>query len=114
MIDVLWKEVYQLWDQRNGHVHGVDASTRAQKQKTNVHRELVAVYAARPAMRHCDRDMFYASAEAHLEAQPTWAVKNWLRVYQPLVKHSIPEAVRQAVLHVRTITSYFRPTEPPD
>jgi hypothetical protein len=89
MIDTTWCSVRTLWDLRNDLVHGADSSSRAQKQKGQAHRELRALYILRSEMRHCDRAVFYATAEEHLEAQPVWALKNWLRVYKPMVKHSI-------------------------
>ncbi len=112
MIDTTWHSVRNLWDLRNGKVYGVDSSTRAQKQKEQAHRELRALYILRGNMRHCDTDIFHATADDHLEAQPVWALKNWLRIYKPMVKHSIKEAIRSSVRHVRTIMSYFHPSEP--
>ena len=112
MIDTTWHSVRNLWDLRNGKVYGVDSSTRAQKQKEQAHRELRALYILRGNMRHCDTDIFHANADDHLEAQPVWALKNWLRIYKPMVKHSIKEAIRSSVRHVRTIMSYFHPREP--
>jgi hypothetical protein len=91
MIDSTWRSVHTLWDLRNGHVYGKDASTRAQKQKEQAHRELRALYILRRDMRHCDRDIFYPNVDEHLDAQPVWASKNWLQVYKPMVKHSIKE-----------------------
>jgi hypothetical protein len=114
MIDTTWRSVRTLWDLRNDQVYGSDSSTRAQKQKEKAHRELRALYILRGDMRHCDRNIFYATVDDHLEAQPVWALKNWLRVYKPMVKHSIKEAVRSSVRHVRTIVSYFRPLLQPD
>ena len=114
MIDTTWYSVRQLWDQRNGRVYGVDSSTRAQLQKERTHQELRALYTLRRDMRHCDRDIFYATAAEHLEAQPVWALKNWLRIQTPMVKFSIKQAVRSAVSNVRTLLSYFGPTPNPD
>jgi hypothetical protein len=114
MIDTTWQSFRKLWDLRNGRIYGFDSSTRAQAQKEKAHRELRALYILRQDMRHCDRDIFYATADAHLEDQPVWALKNWMKVYKPLVQYSIKEAVRSAVRNVRTIGYYFRPQEPPD
>ncbi len=97
MIDTTWYSVRQLWDQRNGRVYGVDSSTRAQLQKERTHRELRALYTLRKDMRHCNRDIFYATAAEHLEAQPMWVLKNWLQIQTPMVKFSIKEAERLAV-----------------
>ncbi len=105
MIDTTWRSVRTLWDLRNGC---------AQKQKEQAHRELRALYILRRDMRHCDRDVFYPTVDEHLDAQPVWALKNWLRVYKPMVKHSIKEAIRASVLNVRTIASYFIPPTHPN
>ena len=58
-------------------------------------------------MQHSDCDIFHDSAAAHIEAQPVWAIKNWLLIHVPMAKHSVKEAARAAVLHVRTLVSYF-------
>jgi hypothetical protein len=113
-IDLFWKNFRILWDQRNGKVHGIDTSTRLQARREKVHRELRALYTLRQDMRHCDRDVFHETADAHIIAQPVWAIQNWLKIHVPMAKHSVKEAARLAVRHVRTITSYFRviPQEP--
>jgi hypothetical protein len=59
-------------------------------------------------MRHCDRDVFHDTVEAHIEAQPVWAIQNWLRIQVPMAKHSVKEAAKSAIRQVRTIASYFR------
>jgi hypothetical protein len=43
-----------------------------------------------------------------------WALKNWLQVYQPLIKHSIKEAARLAIHNMCTLHSNFRPAEVQD
>jgi hypothetical protein len=58
-------------------------------------------------MRHCDRDIFHPTVEAHIAAQPIWAIQNWLKIQALMVKHSAKEAARSAVRHVQTIESYF-------
>ncbi len=111
-IDILWSNFRTLWASRNGKVHGIDTSTRLQARKEKVHRELRAIYSLRHNMRHCDREVFQETAEIHLGTQPLWAIQNWLRIQVPMAKYSVREAVRSAVNHVRTITSYFPVTEP--
>jgi hypothetical protein len=106
-IDLLWRRFRTHWDNRNGKVHGIDTSTRFQARRKKVHRELRAVYTLRQDMRHCDRTVFHDTVEAHLDAQPVWAIQNWLKIHVPMAKHSIKEAARLAVRNVRTITSYF-------
>jgi hypothetical protein len=64
--------------------------------------------------RPCDRNIFYDTMDKHLNAQPVWALKNWLRVYRPLVKHIIKEAVRLAIRNMQTIQSYFCQAKVPD
>jgi hypothetical protein len=113
-IDILWTSFRKLWDSRNGKVHGVDTSTRAAARKDKTHRELRALYSLRADMRHCDRDVFHPTVEDHIEAQPVWAIQNWLRIQVPMAKHSVKEAARSAVRHVRTIVSYFGVAPPPD
>ena len=92
----------------------VDTATRAKAHKEKAHRELLALYAVWDQTRHCDRDVFYATTADHLDAQPVWALKNWLRVFQPLIKHSIKEASRLAIHNMRKIHTYFHPADVPD
>jgi hypothetical protein len=51
-------------------------------------------------MHHCDCDIFHPTIEAHIAAQPIWAIQNWLKIQTPMVKHSTKEAARSAVRHV--------------
>jgi hypothetical protein len=111
-IDLLWRRFRSLWDNGNGKVHGINMSTRYQARREQVHRELRAVYTLRQDMRHCDCTVFHDTAEAHIEAQPVWAIKNWLKIHVPMAKHSVKEAARLAVRNVRVITSYFRVIQP--
>jgi hypothetical protein len=114
-IELLWTHFRQLWESRNGKVYGIDASTRTAARREQTHRELRALYLLRSDMRHCDRDIFHPTVEAHMEAQPVWALQNWLKIQVPMAKHSVKEAARLAVSNVRTIVSYFgmAPTHPP-
>jgi hypothetical protein len=102
-IEILWTSFRTLWDSRNGKVHGVDTSTRAEARRDKTHRELRALYQLRVDMRHCDRDIFHTTVEDHIEAQPVWALQNWLKIQVPMAKHSVKEAARSAVKNVRTI-----------
>jgi hypothetical protein len=113
MIDILWKAVHHLWEQRNGQVHGVNSTTQAKLQKEKTHRKLLAIYSSRDQTRHCNRDLFYDNLEAHLAAHSIGALKNWLRVHKPMVKHSIQEAARLAICNMQTLQSYFCPAEVP-
>jgi hypothetical protein len=63
-------------------------------------------------MRHRDRDIFHTTVEAHIEAQPVWAIQNWLKIHVPMAKHIAKEAAWSAVRHVRTIASYFGTQNP--
>jgi hypothetical protein len=95
----------QLWDRRNGRVHGVDTITRAKIQKEKAHHKLLALYVLRDQTWHCDRDIYYNTAQDHLNARNVGALKSWLRVYQPLIKHSIKEAARLAIHNMCTLHS---------
>jgi hypothetical protein len=53
-------------------------------------------------MHHCDRDILLLPTviEAQIEAQPVWAIQNWLKMQVPMAKYSAKEAARLAVRHV--------------
>jgi hypothetical protein len=70
MIDLFWRSFRRLWDIWNGQVHGVNATTRSKIQKEKAHCELLALYLLCGQTRHCDRDIFYATAKEQLSAQP--------------------------------------------
>jgi hypothetical protein len=89
-IDILWTSFRTLWDSRNGKVHGVDTSTRAKARQEKTHRELRALYEFRINMRHRDWDIFHPTVEAHIEAQPVWAIQNWLKIHVP-VANTVPK-----------------------
>jgi hypothetical protein len=112
-IDILWTGFRTLWDSRNGKVHGIDTSTRSEARRDKTHQELRSLYSLREKMRHRDQDIFHPTVEEHIEAQPVWAIQNWLKIQVPMAKHSVKEAAREAVRHVCTIVSYFGVAPPP-
>jgi hypothetical protein len=111
-IELLWTNFRKLWDScSNGKVHGVDMSTRAEARCEKTHRKIHVLYKLQADMRHCDKDIFYPTADHHIAAQPIWAPQNWLKIQVPMAKHSIKEAAKLAIRHVCTLFSYFgRPT----
>jgi hypothetical protein len=106
-INILWTSFRALWDSRNGKVHGVDTSTRREARREKIHQELRALYAFWTNMRYRGQDIFHPTVEAHIKAQPVWAIHNWLKIHVPIAKHSAKEAAWSAVRHVQTIASYF-------
>jgi hypothetical protein len=62
-INFLWRSFWNLWDLCNGRVHGVNTTTSSKIQKEKAHCGLVALHALSDQTQHCDRDLFYDTAE---------------------------------------------------
>jgi hypothetical protein len=58
-------------------------------------------------MPHCNQNIFNPTVEEHIDAQPVWALQNWLKIQVLMAKHGVKEAAREAVRHVQTMVSYF-------
>ncbi len=85
MIRTLWESVYDVWEQRNKDLHGVDAVTRNAAQRVVLQQEIRELY--------FDRDNFPDEVqhvfETHLDTllgKKNFQLKNWLAVWLPVLE----------------------------
>jgi hypothetical protein len=95
-----------LWKARNEIVHGNNASTRAEADKSQAIRELEVLYSVRKEILHRDQHIFTIPIEEHKE-KPTHIIRQWLNTYSSLISQSLKEAKIRSLHHVRTMDHYF-------
>jgi hypothetical protein len=105
----MWTSWEQRWADRNKALHGHDAVTRAQAQRREVQRQLDLVYQQRPFMEPSVQELVMENAEAHT-AQPLTHTRNWLAPNAGLFKESIRRVKKRALTGVRSIRTYFQPS----
>ena len=109
----IWKEWFDLWDLRNGVIHGHDSTSRNKAKRDRAEQEIRLIYDSREAMLPADRDHLEDNAEDHITGKSTQRLQNWLHTYRGLFKKSIADAKKRSVTGVRSIRSYFLPIQEP-
>ena len=97
-----------MWDIRNKYEHGEDSSQKAHLAREKLLNELKAVYADKANVLATDRDMFYESAEQHLQYRPQLAqVKTWINMVKQTIQKSKKQAMDIATNGMKKVTTYF-------
>jgi hypothetical protein len=110
IIATLWKKWFELWEDRNGEVHGRDAKTREMAKKDQAIREVRAIYRYKDLVCAEDCSIFRQTVDIHLaEFSNSLAITNWVAIYKPWVIASVEQAKILATLRVRPLTAYFLP-----
>ena len=109
----IWNDWYDLWELRNGVIHGHDSTSRHKAKRNLAEKEIRMIYDSRDAMLPADRDHLEDDVEDHLAGKTTKRLQNWLNTYRGLFKKSISEAKKRSVTGVQSIRSYFPRRDPP-
>ncbi len=111
MIATIWKEFFELWEQRNNLVHGTDMSSqdlakrsKAIAQIKHLHTQQDEVLAAH---RSC---MFMRDTEADLDnylaSQRTNKLLNWVNTWKPAISASVKSARALAATTMRSMDEH--------
>ena len=92
LVSLIWEHWRELWNSRNLQRHGVDEVQQKHKRMGQLHRELRALYIAKPRVRVFDRRIFKSSAEAHIDLGETH-VSQWIRTFKKIIIQSMKEAM---------------------
>lgn len=109
----IWHDWYELWELRNGVIHGHDSTSRHKAKRDLAEKEIRMIYDSRDTMLPADRDHLEDDVEDHLTGKTTKRLQNWLNTYRGLFKKSISEAKKRSVTGVQSIRSYFPRRELP-
>ena len=73
-----------------------------------VMKDLLHLYALRPAVLPRDRQIFYNSATEHIQAHPNLnVVEDWILSHRSAITASVDQANRTGIQRNRTIDEYF-------
>jgi hypothetical protein len=110
---IIWKHVYQTWENRNAAQHGVDAASREIALAEMARRETAALYDVRDTVLPRDHDLFYSSLEEHHIHEPTSrGLNQWLTTWQPVIRQSIKTATKLGTRGMASIRQYISPVPP--
>ena len=104
----IWTEWFDLWDHRNGLVHGHDAATRALARRAEIERKIQDLYQKRGELVPCDRDLLYDSVQEHLDNATTTQLVNWYNTHWPVFRARFAESKWGAINGVAAISTYFQ------
>jgi hypothetical protein len=114
IVATVWKLWIEVWEDRNGEVHGRDATTREIAKKEQAMREVRAIYRYKELVCAEDRSLFRNNADIHLaEFSHSSAIINWVAIHKPLVIASMAQAKILSTLGVQPLTAYFQPRAQP-
>ena len=105
-ITTIWELWFQLWNLRNGEVHGTTVETRAQAQRFEVARQLTEIYNSRGFMEPTVEALLETNQETHAQ-KPVHVTKNWLAMAGPVIRTSVRRIRKASVRGVRSMRSYF-------
>jgi hypothetical protein len=85
MIRTLWESIFEVWEQRNKDLHGVDAATRNAAERVVFSREIRELYLNRETFPEEFQHIF----ETHLDTllgKKNYQLKNWLAIWRPVLE----------------------------
>jgi hypothetical protein len=106
IIKKLWDNWYLLWESRNNDLHGADARLSALVDRRNALQTLRELYALRNQYEPTARELLMADIRDH-EVKPTWHIKTWLQINEPILRTSIKRATKLATKGMRSLKSYW-------
>jgi hypothetical protein len=114
VIRIIWTQVLQNWDERNGKKHGIDKASREAALVAQTKLEIEQLYLQRNKVLPRDRDKFYTTVTQHYEEEPSsLALRQWLNTWKPALLASMERNKQLGIGNTRSIASYFRLHQPP-
>ena len=108
LILFVWDKWYTLWKQRTQELHGCDQRTRAEAERSDVRRQLHAIYEKRHQLEPRVQELLFARIEEHYKVPPA-VTRNWLAIHTSLLQDSMRRVKAKAIQGVRSIRTYFAP-----
>jgi hypothetical protein len=92
VIDLIFKEWYQLWESRNDDRHGKDQTTKAAAEKAQVIREVQQLFAKKP---HVPSHLHYIFRRplAQMLQQATYVLRAWVNSFKPVLTMNYTDAL---------------------
>ncbi len=84
LIRTLWESIYEIWDQRNKDLHGVDAVARNAAERLVLCREIQHVYTAKHSYPQKVWHVFVTPLLTLLQKK-NYQLRNWLALWLPVL-----------------------------
>ena len=108
-LDALWRAWFDIWEERNGYVHGKTKQEQSRKRRAAVEQEIKEIYNRKWEYIPSDRALLTGTAESFVEHKSLPAMTNWLAVWQPVFERSAARCLKLAIRGVPPITTFFKP-----
>ena len=108
VIEIIWRQWFQLWNIRNNDLHGADKNAKAQAERQEVERALRDIYDIKMQLEPSVQQLLCKDITDNF-SKPVWYNRNWLAIHAPLAYASLKRAKARAIQGVRSIRSYFKP-----
>lgn len=110
---LLLTQWFKLWKIRNDERHGVDAETRESARLQVVQHQLAALYLLRTKVCPCDRHIFLANPEIHLQLFPDLqTIEDWINLYSEAIHASVTRATALRIGNTPAIDEVLRQLTP--
>ena len=107
---VIWKNIYVLWDERNGQQHGIDAIAKENKLNEMALKQIEELYNHKKDVLPRHQELFYDTLEQHQAKEPTSkGLRQWIRTWEPVLLKSVEDAKKFGTRGIRAIGSFFQP-----
>jgi hypothetical protein len=106
--ELIWHQLYVMWEVRNGTLHGIDQSSIEVARLEKAKRETEALYLVKDSVLPRDSELFYRSLSEHYEQETTSrGLRQWLRTWKPTILKSVKDATRLSTRGMTSIRNHF-------
>jgi hypothetical protein len=113
LLQVIWDQIFVLWDLYKNDLHGIDAKAQADITKRHLRQKIQALGDRKDEVRPADQRWFISDVDAYLARATPTAVKNWLAIYEAIILDGIRLGHVDAIMNTRSLRAYFPPIIPP-
>jgi hypothetical protein len=87
-------------------LHGADTRQRADAETREVHCDLRDLYDLRGRLDSHVQGLFHDELATHY-GRPTWFLRNWIAIHEPLIRDNLRQVTERAKAGVRSIRQYM-------
>jgi hypothetical protein len=113
LLQVIWDQIFVLWDLYKSNLHGIDAKAQATITKRHLRHKIQALHDRKDEVRQADQRWFIYDVDSYLAHATPTAMKNWLATYEAIILDGIRLGHVDAIANTRSLRAYFPTTIPP-
>jgi hypothetical protein len=113
LLQVIWDQIFVLWDLYKSDLHGIDVKAQATIKKRHLRQKIQALHDRRAEVRQSDQRWFIQDVDSYLARATPTAMTNWLATYEAIILDGIRLGHVDAIANTRSLRAYFPTTIPP-